>query len=352
MSQFWPTALLTLSSIMLSACGGSNKKSSSGGGGEARPAARVTYEGFIKDWLDERCTSCHTEDEEEPDLTSYALAKKNAKKILKSIQNEDDPMPPEELPPASEVAKVKAWVDNGMPEGSSSSEDDDPSDAKSGANLVTYDDFVEGWLKEECVSCHKPGRDDPDLSTYALAKENIQDIIASISDEDYPSPMPPGRKANNVDEKVLAKLEAWKKAGMPKSEDDPKSGKKTSTKTSVSTGTATGTSMSTGTRTSTSTGTSTGTTTSTATATVAQVAVTYESFARAYLTQKCTSCHSPNREQPDLSTYATARAGAAASLRTIDGTGARRMPPSAVNIESVDIIRNFQAWIQAGTPER
>lgn len=347
MSQFWPSALLIFSSISLIACGSKGgSKAAANPGDDAQ--SNVTYEGFIKGWLNKKCVKCHQDGKDEPDLSSYDLAKKHARKILQSIEDEETPMPPSGLPPKAEVLKVRSWVNAKTPRGSRG--DDDSEDASGGASLVSYDNFVKDWITEECLSCHAKDGESPDLSSFDLVKENIAEIIKSIKNKK--DPMPPAGLPKKA---IVDKIEAWEAAGMPKgageSNEDPTTGENgdaTDTSTSTANKTGTGTSPSTSTRTSTSTATRTSTGTGTGTA----LAVTYESFARAYLTQKCTSCHGQGGTPPNLATYATAKAAANASLATINGSGGRIMPPSATTRETADIIAKFQAWIQGGALER
>lgn len=358
MYYLWLPLLLSLAAFGTVACGSKEKARSSVTESVegASLASSVTYEGFVKGWLKQKCTKCHAEGRKDPDLTTYSSVKKNADEILESIQRSDDPMPPDRRIPKEEIEKLKAWVAAKMPRGEAKNtkktednEVQDESSSKLELNLLTYDDFFKPWLDEQCVSCHATGRTPPNLSSYDLTKQNIDEIIESIQNEDLPMP-PQGLP----DAEIVEKFKAWRSAGMPKSsQNDSDSGTITMTATSTSTGTSTGASTSTGANTSSTTPTSTSVATSmTTTTTATSVNVTYESFIRGYLTQKCTSCHNQGGSRPNLSNYNAARAAAEASLRTIDGTpNARIMPPSATGRESVDIISRFQTWIRNGTPQ-
>jgi mono/diheme cytochrome c family protein len=178
----------------------------------------------MKGWLDDNCVSCHKADGPNvPDLSTYEKAKAQIDAILESIQNADIPMPPKGLPKDEDVEQVQAWKEANMPKTAASGGTSSGGGTGSGgtatggtgtgggATAVTYENFVRGWLSQNCASCHKPGATPPDLSTYQAAKAGAQRSLARSSGKDPKGIMPPGAQAQPAD--VLAKLEAWISGG-------------------------------------------------------------------------------------------------------------------------------------------
>jgi hypothetical protein len=58
------------------------------------------------------------------------------------------------------------------------------------AESVTYDGEISKLLARACVNCHKPGGDRPDLSTFALAKQNGPSSLSSIQRNRMPTRTP------------------------------------------------------------------------------------------------------------------------------------------------------------------
>lgn len=346
----WMSTLVVIAAFAIPSCTKEPDKKADAGNPGTDQSQQVTYEGFVKGWLEEKCTSCHDSDGDEPDLTTYDKAKKNGKAILASIQDEENPMPKGgKLPPKATVDKIKSWVNAGMPKsgsggtktGKGNSGSDSDSDPDSGASLITWDDWMKGWLDDNCNSCHKAGGpNEPDLSTYDKAKAQIDAILDSIQNAD--NPMPPLPKGLPKDE-VVEKVQAWKDADMPKSEASGGSGTGSGTDTGGGTGTGGGTATG-GTATG-GGGTGTGTGNS-------ATGVTYESFVRNWLSQNCTSCHKPGATPPDLSTYQTAKAGAQRSLARSTGKDPKGIMPPGAQAQPADVLSKLESWISGGTKEK
>lgn len=336
----WTSTLVAIAAFAAPSCTKEPDKKADAGNPGTDQSQQVTYEGFVKGWLEEKCTSCHDSDGDEPDLTTYEKAKKNGKAILASIQDEENPMPKGgKLPPKATVDKIKAWVDAGMPKSGSggtkpgkgsSSGSGSGSSNDSDSNLITWDGWMKAWLDDNCTSCHKTGGpSEPDLSTYEKAKGQIDAIIESIQDEENPMP-----KQGLPPEEEVEKVKAWKDADMPKSA----SGGGTGTGGGAATGGAGGTATGGG-------GTAAGTGGSAA-------GITYEGFVRTWLLQNCTSCHKPGATPPDLSTYQAAKAGAQRSLARSTGKDAKGIMPPGAQPQPADVLSKLEAWISGGTKEK
>jgi mono/diheme cytochrome c family protein len=95
------------------------------------------------------------------------------------------------------------------------------------AGLITYQADVVPILNQLCVACHNASlkEDGVDLSTYELAKREIDDILESMQEEeDEDDLMPPSGRVDNA---ILQTLVYWKRDGLLKGEappEDPGSG--------------------------------------------------------------------------------------------------------------------------------
>lgn len=182
-------------------------------------SGEVTYDAYVKTWLNRQCVSCHKPGGSSPDLTTYELARANAAKILASIQSLDNPMPPNGPTPSQDVVdKIRAWIKAGRPKGSTAATGQAPAENRPAgsaavASAVTYSSYVRGWLTQQCTVCHRAGATPPDLSTYQGAAAAAQRSLSLIRGNDPAGIMPPnGRPASP---EVLSKIESWIKAGMP-----------------------------------------------------------------------------------------------------------------------------------------
>lgn len=180
----------------------------------------VSYDGFVKGWLQSQCVSCHYAGGNAPNLTSFDLVKTNASKILASIQSEDNPMPPAGPRPGKDVIdKLRAWIKAGRPKSTTgSSQVKAPADSRSGtavkpAALVTYNSFVRGWLEQQCTVCHRAGATPPDLTTYQGASAFAARSLSMIRGNDPAGIMPPNGRPAAPD--IISKMESWIKAGTP-----------------------------------------------------------------------------------------------------------------------------------------
>jgi mono/diheme cytochrome c family protein len=89
------------------------------------------------------------------------------------------------------------------------------------AGKVTYQGDVKPILNQLCVACHNAQvhEDGVDLSTYYLAKENIDDILEAMQEDDYDDIMPP---SGRVDDAIIETLYAWINDGLLEGEEpDP-----------------------------------------------------------------------------------------------------------------------------------
>jgi hypothetical protein len=82
------------------------------------------------------------------------------------------------------------------------------------AEAVTYDGQISKLLGQFCVNCHKPGGDRPDLSTYALAKQNGPSSLSSINRNRMPTQTPLVQADKDL-------FKAWSDAGFPQNVPPP-----------------------------------------------------------------------------------------------------------------------------------
>lgn len=89
-----------------------------------------------------------------------------------------------------------------------------PNDLSVLAEPVTYDGQISKLLSQFCVNCHKPGGDRPDLSTYALAKQNGPSSLSSINRNRMPTRTPLMQADKDL-------FKAWSDAGFPQNVPPP-----------------------------------------------------------------------------------------------------------------------------------
>jgi len=71
---------------------------------------------------------------------------------------------------------------------------------------LTYNNGIKTLIDANCNSCHKPGGNSPDLTTYALVKSNITNIeFRAITQKNMPS--------SGLNSCNYTKLNNWIKAG-------------------------------------------------------------------------------------------------------------------------------------------
>lgn len=85
---------------------------------------KINYKSHIKGFLKDNCLSCHDEDgSAEPDLSTFALARRAAKKIINELNT--DSMPPSGDKISSEdKAEFRKWIQSDYPESKSSKDSD------------------------------------------------------------------------------------------------------------------------------------------------------------------------------------------------------------------------------------
>lgn len=71
---------------------------------------------------------------------------------------------------------------------------------------LTYNTGIKNLIDANCVGCHKPGGNSPDLTTYALVKVNINKIkLRAITQKNMP--------LSGLNTCNYSKLDNWIKAG-------------------------------------------------------------------------------------------------------------------------------------------
>ena len=135
----------------------------------------------------------------------------------------------------------------------------------------TYDDHIEKWLDEHCISCHGPN-DKYDFSTYKKASAAAESFVKRI--KDTANPMPPADSNDPISDSAFVKISTWTKNGTPKSNDiisDIEEDEK-DTQPSIEI------------------------------MDEVEFAFTYEGNIKSWLDHHCISCHGPN-DQYNFSTY-------------------------------------------------
>ena len=221
-------------------------------------------------------------------------------------------------------------------------------------NTVTYKDSISKFLKDNCTSCHKPGGDQPNLSTYKSARAAAKLSLKSLDDDT----MPP---KDTVAAQDKANFAAWVANGTPESLTKSLNGttktaansadgtactapkkpvKKSTSKAKTDAGDASTDSSTDASKDASTNGAGTaanpGPSTNSAT-------ITYKSTIKPYLDARCGSCHG---RAPVLTSYTSAKAAAAASVASMRGGN---MPPGSKAADAD--ISNLQGWIDAGYPE-
>jgi mono/diheme cytochrome c family protein len=215
---------------------------------ELTQTKQVTYKADIEPLFVKKCVSCHPS-VSPPDLKTYDAVKKTATANYDTMV--DGSMPPGKPMPQEEIQLFKAWMDGGMVEGAAAASspapapakgksknksaptprvspacaapsgleqetpapaaNPSPSPASGGPIKAVYLGGVEPFLKVKCVNCHGPGATPPDLSTYALAKQEGASSKATIDDGSMP---PPATKVTMTKEEKAAFSE-WVAKGYP-----------------------------------------------------------------------------------------------------------------------------------------
>lgn len=127
--------------------------------------------------------------------------------LMKEQSNSTDPTDPDSSSnPSSD--------DSGSNPTSPVVEADDPTMSDPYTGLITYEVDVKPILTQLCVACHNATRheDGVDLSSFSLAKAQIDDIIESmLEEEDDDDLMPP---SGRVDDAIIETLILWKIDGL------------------------------------------------------------------------------------------------------------------------------------------
>jgi cytochrome c2 len=295
--------------LLAAGCGvgpDSGAKSGKGGGSACKaPAASPTPGGALSDvdgkaWavLSEQCASCHSTGSPAPNLSTLDAAAPSKAQILDSV--EKGRMPISTQLTEEQIAAVRAWAQ-------------EASLALADAS-ATWNGGLGALVQQKCVACHSAKapadkRNTPYLTTYAETRKAFADSLAELQG----GTMPPAEAGGKLAQADVDRFKAWGAAGFPL-------------------GSAV-----------------TPTPSPTAAPTVAPTPapITYAEKIKPLLDAKCASCHKPSVTAPDLSTFAAAKAGAAASLDTLNkGT----MPPSGAKLEAADVAL-FKSWIDGGTIE-
>lgn len=144
----------------------------------------VTYDNFIKEYLDSNCVSCHSPAGGEIPLNDFATAKASAKASLATL--EDGSMPKGSVKVDSAIIDAfQKWIDGELGYGEI---------VTSPTERITYKTHLKKYFDANCVGCHSAsGKINPFLDTFEFAKIAAEKSYASLT----AGSMPPGNKASD-----------------------------------------------------------------------------------------------------------------------------------------------------------
>jgi mono/diheme cytochrome c family protein len=214
-----------------------------------------------------------------------------------------------------ETPYEEATTNPDLPDSASSGNDtpDNTSGTDPNAGFITYEADVKPILNQLCVACHNSAlkEDGVDLSTYYLAKTQINDIIESMQEEEGEDDlMPP---SGRVDGAIIQTLISWKTDGLLEGEatpDDQGSGGSDGN-------------------------------------------YTYTSDISGIIADQCILCHGPNNPAGgyDISTYQKTVDQIGLFIARIDlQTGQAGVMPPAGRMDEA-IIQKIKDWVDQGMPE-
>ena len=196
-----------------------------------------------------------------------------------------------------------------------------PGSASAAGTKVTYDGWAKKYLTENCATsgCHAKGAVDPDLSTYAKAKEAAEFGLSAMES----GTMPKNKKEATSDQ--IAKMKAWIKDGRLE--------KETTTSTAKTPGPS---------------GTNSASSSAAKSPSSASAKVTWASDIRPIFSKSCGlssgSCHRPNTVNSDLTTLESSKAqGQAIKKRVNSGD-----MPRGGTLTSTEK-QKIATWVDQGT---
>ena len=210
---------------------------------EPDPASDAYFNAFVRPILESSCTHCHGKEADKGDLRLHTLeaclagadgtpalvpGKPDDSPLYKTTilpADHDDIMPPSKEPPLvkEQTERLRAWIAAG---------------AKWPAGVVLGQEprmqfvrDIQPILEQNCVSCHKPDKDEGGLDMTTLAKNLAggdsgpalvpYDTEKSLlftrtnlpaDDDDL---MPPSKKGGPLPKEQITKLQLWVKQGAP-----------------------------------------------------------------------------------------------------------------------------------------
>lgn len=178
-----------------------------GTGTGSNTSNKITYLGHVKPILNQLCISCHgsVDPEDDLDISTYSKAKSKIDKIIKAMDKKNgdsDVMPPSGRADENLIQTIKDWKTDGLLEGEETTTGGGNADGN-----ITYNTDIKSLLEQDCTACH--GASNPsgglNLTTYTLAKTNINSIIARIDLQNGQTGiMPPAGRMSE------AKIQAYK----------------------------------------------------------------------------------------------------------------------------------------------
>jgi len=197
-------------------------------------------------------------------------------------------------------------------------------------SLITFDLIKNGTL-QNCQACHS-GSQAPDLSTFATTAQQIQRIIIRTNDNSMP-PANMGYTSLSACQKAL--LQKWMDLGTPE----------TSTVNVGSVAECQGANLGEPIN----------------LIPIAQLPLNYNNLLTRILQPKCTMCHSPTGNMPDLQFYPYSTLMLKSSKWAAPGKSStvykecanQTMPPknSGISPLTTDELSYVERWINAGKPE-
>lgn len=219
--------------------GGDQGKGTSGTGtGSPSFGVKVTYDSWVKTYIDSKCSQCHSAGGDNPDLSSYANVKSAADQILDEMEAGSMPQGGPK-PTSDQVSKMKAWIAGGKLEKEIASTATSPTTPKTststgtstqggttgsgsgsggsgvggtannstggstGSTNLTWTRDIQPIFRQSCglgnSGCHSQGARTGDLTSQASSKRMALQISASVSS----GKMPRGGSLNGADKQKI-----------------------------------------------------------------------------------------------------------------------------------------------------
>lgn len=76
---------------------------------------------------------------------------------------------------------------------------------------ITYENYIENFLKKRCLSCHGAGQEFPDLSSWKAVK-GVKELLVEVVVKET---MPPREYEQRLNVEMIRRVESWQKRRYP-----------------------------------------------------------------------------------------------------------------------------------------